>query len=198
MSGMKISVDDVNDIGENKWIVKSQTNDESYEVIFLSPDCYNAICFNGCTNEGCRGLCVHMYHCSCKDKNRLCKHIHRVHSIRVEEFEPTRFLAKVPEDEYDEDPIFHDAEVVDEDVQTQASSLQLDRAIKYWERIGDLLQNSERVRTFGINAICHALEEVTSKCETYATENIIEGFFSYSQKFLQIQKSNFNQDVIRN
>ena len=36
MSGMKISVDDVNDIGENKWIVKSQTNDESYEVIFLS------------------------------------------------------------------------------------------------------------------------------------------------------------------
>ena len=102
--GLKIDDLDVTKVNDNKWTVSSQTDNKIYDIIFLKPVCLDEFCFNSCTEESCKGLCIHMYQCSCGDENPLCKHIHKVHSLRVKMYEHPRF--DIEEDCGDIDPIF--------------------------------------------------------------------------------------------
>ena len=46
---------------------------------------------NRCCHVACKGLCQHIYTCNCQDRNKLCKHIHKVHSLNVRVYEEINF-----------------------------------------------------------------------------------------------------------
>jgi len=61
------------------WAVSSKNCDKVHQVVSCNTVCTNPNdCFIRCAD--CTDLCVHLYLCTCKDQNPLCKHIHKIHS----------------------------------------------------------------------------------------------------------------------
>ena len=83
--GLKISDEQVFCIQEDTmWHIQSQSIKEKlYVVRRLTDICMDDHCMDGCHNLSCCGLCMHLFHCSCLDRSRLCKHIHKVQSIHM-------------------------------------------------------------------------------------------------------------------
>ena len=82
------------EIEEGSWHVKSVSgnNPAGYTVMLLHTTCQECSPLSpqvdeACTASECHFLCPHMYKCSrqCYDFNNghICKHIHRVHSLRL-------------------------------------------------------------------------------------------------------------------
>ena len=78
------------------WIVPSTS--ESYQAGYTIMETTPPLCEWKCTGvqvcmmEECKYLCYHMYKCQCYDfKNgHLCKHIHRVHSMKKHDERQTK------------------------------------------------------------------------------------------------------------
>lgn len=68
---------------DGPWYVKSHRKSGTYVVCLSTEVCHEDLCFERCIEMSCLGLCSYMYTCSCEDKSLLCKHIHKVHSVRV-------------------------------------------------------------------------------------------------------------------
>ena len=83
--GVKIPDDQVVCIEENNvWHVKSQSDKgKMYVIKRLAEICMSDHCMDGCLNLSCCGLCMHFFHCSCGDKSRMCKHIHKIQSMKM-------------------------------------------------------------------------------------------------------------------
>ena len=110
-----------------------------------------------------------MHKCSCKDKNGICKHIHKIHSKRVRRFLPDEHLDQESNDSNsaDEEPfVSYHTEIVKEDYKEKDSKILLGRAVSALEKNSDHL-NDENVKKIGLSHICHALEDLNLKCETF-------------------------------
>ncbi|XP_026290701.1 uncharacterized protein LOC113215308 [Frankliniella occidentalis] len=79
--GMQISDEDLVKIDENTWDIKSSSGKDNYYIARYHEKCPLDHCFLKCTQILCGGLCSHIYSCSCKDTNPLCKHVHKLHSL---------------------------------------------------------------------------------------------------------------------
>ena len=91
-------------VNDNKWLIKSQSDANKkgvdwYEVAYIKPVCFNEHCFEKCHEISCIGLCSHMYQCTRKDKDSLCKHINKLHSLRVQQFQDLSFSSPENENE---------------------------------------------------------------------------------------------------
>ncbi|KAK3912968.1 Sentrin-specific protease [Frankliniella fusca] len=81
--GMAIPDEDLQKIDETTWDIKASSSKNSYYIVHYSDSCTADHCFSKCSQVSCGSLCAHMYSCSCKDNNPLCKHIHKMHSFRT-------------------------------------------------------------------------------------------------------------------
>ena len=90
--GLKISDEDVSCLSDGgscyddvvMWEVKSQSKPGVvYTVSLLELWCNVDLCMETCLELSCCGLCAHMFSCSCLDKSGICKHIHKVQSVKV-------------------------------------------------------------------------------------------------------------------
>ncbi|XP_072161747.1 uncharacterized protein [Bemisia tabaci] len=83
--GMQLPNDSVSIEGQGKWIVQSASRKNVHHTVTLSNEtcCSPDHCYVQCKENECHGLCMHLYSCSCEDRNPLCKHIHKVHSLQV-------------------------------------------------------------------------------------------------------------------
>ena len=79
-AGLKIPDTDISVVNESLWKVKSQTSDQYYNVSKTAELCCFDHCYNKCLTITCMKLCEHLYTCDCPDFNRMCKHIHNIHS----------------------------------------------------------------------------------------------------------------------
>ncbi|XP_042237447.1 uncharacterized protein LOC121876440 [Homarus americanus] len=83
--GLQIPNGDVT-MCEGVWKVMSQHNTNTYYVVTCSAeDCRQDFCFEKCTDVSCAGLCAHLFTCSCRDVSGLCKHIHKIRSLTVQD-----------------------------------------------------------------------------------------------------------------
>ena len=175
--GMKIDDNDVQKVSEYLWMVKSQsvTNKEDvemYKVNFVNEECFNDICYNECREVSCIGLCSHMYKCSCEDENSLCKHIHKIHSSRVQNYQAPGYIVTESQDDYyndfthDDAPLsFHQPDnIVGRDYEMKVSESKLKRAFMSLEKITVLLED-ENVKSRALSYICSTLEQLTMYCE---------------------------------
>ena len=79
-AGSKIPDTDISVVNESLCKVKSQTSDQYYNVCkTVELRCYDHF-YNKCLTITCMELCEHLYTCDCPDFNRICKHIHKIHS----------------------------------------------------------------------------------------------------------------------
>ena len=77
-----------------KWSVKSQYDDSVvYVVSELDNDCRQQSCYEQCYEASCQNLCNHLYKCSCDDRFSLCEHIHKVHSLMLQQKESLHLTA---------------------------------------------------------------------------------------------------------
>jgi len=84
--GIAIKDKDVTHVEGHTWAVRSQDeknkdSDEEYYVEKHNEKCPVDHCFVQCTTQICKGLCEHLYTCTCPCPGGMCKHIHKVHSI---------------------------------------------------------------------------------------------------------------------
>ena len=129
-----------------------------------------------------------MYHCSCQDKDNLCKHIHKIHSFRVRSFQAPRFTTTESQDGTevdpdDDDPLhFHHTEIADEDYEEKYSEVKLQRSFRALEKIATHL-NNENVRSVGLSHICAVLKQLNLECEAMKNiEKIEQGKFEESEE----------------
>lgn len=83
---MDIADGDVRVVSQTQWRVRSQGGGGGrYDVYQDAATCPLNACrdWDRCFAQGCRGLCGHMYHCTCPDENTLCKHIHKVRIVSI-------------------------------------------------------------------------------------------------------------------
>ena len=201
--GMRISNDDIYRIDAYKWLMKSQTSAaDIHEIALVRPDCFDDFCYNHCHEISCIGLCSHMYQCSCLDSSNLCKHIHKVHSDRVKDFEVPRFVTSdfrerlIPtkdqdsfetsevEDNIDNDITteesitYHDTEIAQPDYCTQ---LKISRAVQALDDIREYLDD-ETLRKLGLSQICNDIEQLCLKCKALkCSDQIIQENFKSAQ-----------------
>lgn len=82
--GEKIPTSPVLQESSTLFRVKSQEKEETgdpvyYHVVKSTDSCSSMPCMFVCPELACKGLCSHLYQCSCPDFSPLCEHIHRVH-----------------------------------------------------------------------------------------------------------------------
>lgn len=65
------------------WEIISKTKDTPYMITKQNKVCDFDHCFSKCLDVLCLGLCGHLYHCTCDDNSKICKHIHKVHSLQI-------------------------------------------------------------------------------------------------------------------
>ncbi|XP_034230345.1 uncharacterized protein LOC117639071 [Thrips palmi] len=92
--GIAIKDEDVTHIKGHVWAVRSQDekkkdSDEEYFVVKHNEKCPVDHCFVQCVTQACKGLCEHLYTCTCPCPGGMCKHIHKVHSIFLRETSTT-------------------------------------------------------------------------------------------------------------
>ncbi|XP_053388440.1 uncharacterized protein LOC128551563 [Mercenaria mercenaria] len=80
-SSLSIPDNAVTHINERQFHVQSSTGSNLYTVTQTNTQCSLQSCFKKCSQAPCNNLCQHMYTCNCHDQYKLCKHIHKVHSI---------------------------------------------------------------------------------------------------------------------
>jgi len=81
--GLKIGDSHVLKIAAGSWKFISATNIRIHYNITKKADfCKESHCYITCPSLACEGLCAHLYHCDCPDKDEpLCKHIHKLHAM---------------------------------------------------------------------------------------------------------------------
>ena len=79
-AGLKIADTDISIVNESLSKVKSQTSDQYYNVSKKAELYYYDHCYNECLTVTCMELCEHLYIFDCPDFDRMCKHIHKIHS----------------------------------------------------------------------------------------------------------------------
>ncbi|XP_068231533.1 uncharacterized protein [Palaemon carinicauda] len=85
-NGLAILDSSVSD-SSGKWSVKSLHDPlVVYTVIELAYSCTKQSCYEQCMEASCENLCNHLYKCSCDDRAYLCEHIHKVHSLKVKQY----------------------------------------------------------------------------------------------------------------
>ena len=62
----------------------SDPDNIKYHIVKHFSSCFKKNCKDNCKEEECKGLCAHLYSCSCPDKSPLCKHIHKLHMYLLE------------------------------------------------------------------------------------------------------------------
>ena len=77
---LKFRDPDISIVNESLWKVKSQTSDQYYNVSKTVELCCYDHCYNKCLTITCMELSEHLYMWDCPDFNRMCKHIHKIHS----------------------------------------------------------------------------------------------------------------------
>lgn len=92
--GMAITDEDVVLVEGLLWAVRSQDekkkpDEEEYFVAKIKEKCPMDHCFVYCVTQQCKGLCEHLYSCTCPCPGGMCKHIHKVHSIFIRETSTT-------------------------------------------------------------------------------------------------------------
>lgn len=79
-AGLKIPDTDTSVVNENLWKVRSQTTDQYCNVSKTAILCCYDHCCNECLTMICMELCEHLYTYNWPGFNRICKHIHKIHS----------------------------------------------------------------------------------------------------------------------
>ena len=180
--GIKIKDIDVEQVSESKWNIKSQTssndddddddeNTEMYEAYMKHTDCFEDLCFTRCLEIGCCNLCSHMYECSCPDTANLCKHIHKIQSLRVRSFQipilNTNYIPDNDNTDYTDDNgslNFYNTKTAQLDRRTQENKSKIKRAVIAHEKIHNHL-NDETVKALALDKMLHTLEELNLYCE---------------------------------
>ena len=174
--GIKIMDSDVVKCSEDTWNVNSQESSieersKIYEIKFLGEDCFGNACFEKCYEDACSGLCKHVYQCNCQDENNLCKHIHKVHSLRVRSYDVPRFVSEVPDIQdvnyMDEESIsFYHTEIVEENLEERNSEITWKRTELGLEEISNFIKDPN-VRKNGKFHISNAVEQLKLKCKLF-------------------------------
>uniref|UniRef100_A0A8D9E7V9 SWIM-type domain-containing protein n=1 Tax=Cacopsylla melanoneura TaxID=428564 RepID=A0A8D9E7V9_9HEMI len=77
---MKLDPDSIIKELDDTWKITGPLK-KSYVIVQFSVTCQFDHCYTKCPERDCPGLCSHLYSCSCPDKDPICKHIHRLHSL---------------------------------------------------------------------------------------------------------------------
>ena len=70
-------------IEEDKLTWTLNFDGSTVKVELRSDVCRLDFCVGKCLDFVCFGLCEHLYRCSCKCSIKLCKHMHKIHSLRI-------------------------------------------------------------------------------------------------------------------
>ena len=190
-TGIKIKDEDIETVNHLKWKIKSQTSksEEYYEINFVLADCFEDFCFDRCPELSCIGLCCHMYSCTCLDINNLCKHIHKVHSYKVKNFQVPRFIRPEVQDidiadpTNQDSPIFYQTADVEENCERTAIKYTKQCAKKSLSILSDNLDDAN-VNEIGIPHICRTLTELVGFSENLKKpRNTTQYQFEETQKY---------------
>ena len=158
---------------EVSWKVQSQSESGKVYVVQHKGDvCFEDYCFERCLEIACLGLCGHFYTCTCPDLSNMCKHIHKVHSIRMRSYQNRQSV----EDSNDMGPatseidndfqLFTQELKVDND-SSPTSERRLERIFNNIEKLSSHLQD-ENVLRYTLLNIDSTIEDLVCKCVAVA------------------------------
>eukprot|EP00112_Aurelia_sp_Birch-Aquarium-sp1_P016102 Seg3619.1 transcript_id=Seg3619.1/GoldUCD/mRNA.D3Y31 product="Ubiquitin-like-specific protease 1" protein_id=Seg3619.1/GoldUCD/D3Y31 len=140
--------------------------------------CRDDFCFTRCLQLSCLGLCGHLYQCSCPDISPMCKHIHKVHSVRLRNNEARRIHQLGDNDvdcTQDALPVYN-TEIHEIKREERSEEKFKERSIAALNCIENYLEN-ENIRSYGIGiGICVVLEQLALECSSIAkVESVAQG-----------------------
>ena len=106
----------------------------------------------------------------------MCKHIHKVHSVRIRNNE-ARSIHQLDNNDVDctQDVLVVYNTEVHEIKQERSEEKLKERAIAALKCIGNYLENQDN-RSYGIGRVCAALEQLALECSSIAkVENVVQG-----------------------
>ena len=150
-----------------------------HRVELKRDQCRDDFCFTRCLELSCLGLCGHLYQCSCLDVSLMCKHIHKVHSVRLRNNEARR-IHQFNDNDVDctQDALaVYNTEVHEIKREERSEEKLKERAIAALNCIESYLENAN-VRSYGIGRVCVVLEQLALECSSIAkVENVSQGHF---------------------
>ncbi|XP_035210193.1 uncharacterized protein LOC118184601 [Stegodyphus dumicola] len=173
-SGIKILDSDVTGAGFLLWIVKSQTSNIQYTVKCLYELCPQTDhCYSKCISLSCLNLCSHLYNCNCPDFSPLCKHIHKVHSVRQRD--PSFFVT----DTYKSESCSSAIQTGTKSVISNAVACNLEHKIDNCKTLISELQvmlPNPTVKKILLPTITKNLKEIVSNCKGVIESNYLKEF----------------------
>jgi len=177
--GMSIRDEDVFQYESDMWVVKSQTKEDEDEYFVFKPassKCPSDHCYLECIDPLCKGLCVHLYTCTCPCLGGMCKHIHKVHSMCIREVVSTNYSDRVGDlcDQDEQDAGLQETHPIDVDLESKEIADQ-----KLREECNEILQRiSGRLDQPGVSGLLPHLKKQLQQLDIL-TQNL--GKPSHSQ-----------------
>eukprot|EP00794_Sanderia_malayensis_P020831 gene20831-22875_t len=145
-----------------------------YKVEKKRDECYEDLCFTRCLELSCVGLCSHLYQCSCPDQSPMCKHIHKIHSLRVRNYATRRSYQPNNDQQGSQDGFeIYSTEIHGTDRQQISERKLKERAVVALKQIERDLDN---LKVMGLSRICVSLEQLAMECSSLVkVDNVVPG-----------------------
>lgn len=173
--GTEIPVSCVISLSDSTWIIVSPQDQnsscvvEKYHLECPEPD----NCFYRCNYSVCKGLCSHMYSCSCSIGS-LCKHIHRVQSLCKRMQNKSRDLIKRETKQHSRMEI-----IIEED-----------------DFVTEKTTNCDIIPHDNLEDIDSTYDDDTLS-DTYRENKVVKNIYSVPEELIQIEYSDALDDVLQ-